>query len=57
MRVIYSKTGSDGNCTAIESNSGELLIVDCGIPYKQVNKQVGYKTLSAIGVLISHSHT
>ena len=57
MRVIYSKTGSDGNCTAIESNSGEILIVDSGIALKQVNKQIGYRALSATGVLLSHSHT
>ena len=57
MRVIYSKTGSDGNCTAIESNSGELLIVDCGIALKQVNRQIGYRALQATGLLISHSHT
>ena len=57
MRVIYSKTGSDGNCTAIESNSGEILIVDGGIALKQVNKQIDYRALSATGVLLSHSHT
>ena len=57
MRVVYSKTGSDGNCTAIESNSGELLIVDCGIRVNQFNKKVEYRTMSALGVLISHSHT
>ena len=56
MRVIFSKTGSDGNCTAIESNSGELLIVDCGIALKQVNRQAGYRALSAIAVLITHIH-
>ena len=57
MRVIYSKTGSDGNCTAIESNSGEILIVDSGIALKQVNKQIDYRALSATGVLLTHSHT
>ena len=56
MRVIFSKTGSDGNCTAIESNSGELLIVDCGIAVKHINRQVGYRALSASGVLLSHVH-
>ena len=57
MRVIFSKTGSDGNCTAIESSSGELLIVDSGIALKQVNRQIGYRALSATGVLLTHSHT
>ena len=57
MRVIFSKTGSDGNCTAIESDSGEILIVDCGIAVKQINRQIGYRALSASGVLLSHTHT
>ena len=56
MRVIFSKTGSDGNCTAIESDSGEILIVDCGIAVKQTNRQIGYRALSASGVLLSHVH-
>jgi L-ascorbate metabolism protein UlaG (beta-lactamase superfamily) len=56
VRVIFSKTGSDGNCTAIESDSGEILIVDCGIAVKQINRQVGYRALSASGVLLSHVH-
>lgn len=56
MRVIFSKTGSDGNCTAIESDSGEILIVDCGIAVKHINRQVGYRALSASGVLLSHVH-
>ena len=57
MRVIFSKTGSDGNCTAIDSDSGEILIVDCGIAVKQINRQMGYRALSVTGVLLSHTHT
>ena len=56
MRVIFSKTGSDGNCTAIESDSGELLIIDSGIALKQVNRHIGYRALSATAVLCTHHH-
>jgi len=56
VRVVFSKTGSDGNCTAIESDSGEILIVDCGIALKQVNRHIGYRALSATAVLSTHSH-
>ena len=56
VRVAFSKTGSDGNCTAIESNSGEILIVDCGIALKQVNRRIGYRALSATSVLATHNH-
>lgn len=56
MVILYSNTSSRGNCSVIESGNGHLLIIDAGIPYKKVDKEIGYKLHKADGLLITHSH-
>lgn len=57
MRVIYSNTSSKGNATVIQSDSGELLCVDAGLPYSKVNKAIGYKLHECKCVLLTHQHS
>ena len=56
MKVICSKTGSDGNFSYITDGKTNL-IIDCGIRYEKANKMCDYKILEVLGVLITHSHT
>lgn len=56
MKIIFSKTGSNGNCSVIESANGKLLVIDCGIKYKTVDKAIGYRLHEAEGYLLTHNH-
>lgn len=56
MKLIFSKTGSDGNCSVIESKNGNLIIIDTGIRYKTVDKAIGYRLHEADGYLLTHNH-
>lgn len=56
MQIIYSKTSSNGNCSVIESKDGHLLIIDAGIKYKQVDKEIGYRLHKADAILVTHHH-
>lgn len=55
MRVV--NTGSQpGNCYVLRSNSGEMLLLDCGTKYKDILKAVDYRTSDVSGVLLTHQH-
>lgn len=56
MRISFSQTGSNGNCSVIESRYGNLLIIDAGIKYKTVDKAIGYRLHTADSLLITHAH-
>lgn len=56
MNIIFSSTGSDGNCTVIENENKELIMVDCGIPIKQIDKAIGYRVPSILACLCTHKH-
>lgn len=57
MKVLFSKTGSDGNSTVIESDSGSLVMVDCGVKPDKTNKSIGYRISELTGCLCSHNHS
>lgn len=56
MKIVYSLTSSKGNCSVIESSDGHLLIIDAGIKYKTVDKEIGYRLHKADALLITHVH-
>lgn len=56
MKIIYTKTGSKANCSVIQSETGGLLIIDAGIKFDKVNKEVGYQLYKAEACLITHAH-
>lgn len=56
MQTLFTKTGSDGNCTVFQDHKGMMLAVDCGIPVKEVNRGIDYKLSSVKHCLITHAH-
>lgn len=56
MKLKCIATGSTGNCYALTSNSGEALILDCGIPIKEIKKGLDWNIRGIKGVIISHTH-
>lgn len=49
-------TGSSGNCYVLTADNGRKLILDAGIRFKEITRQLDYDLLSVDGVLITHDH-
>lgn len=56
MKLKCIATGSTGNCYTLTSNSGETLILDCGIPIKEIKKGLNWNIKDVVGVLCTHQH-
>lgn len=56
MKLKCIATGSTGNCYALTSDSGETLILDCGIPIKEIKKGLNWNIKDVVGVLCTHQH-
>ena len=56
MQLHCIATGSSGNCYTLTSYSGETLILDCGIPIKEIKKGLNWNIRGIKGVIISHTH-
>lgn len=56
MKLKCIATGSTGNCYLLTSNSGETLILDCGIPIKEIKKGLDWNIKDVVGVLCTHKH-
>lgn len=56
MKLHCIATGSSGNCYTLNSESGETLILDCGIPIKEIKKGLNWNVKDVVGVLCTHKH-
>ena len=50
------ESGSSGNCYLLIANSGETLILDCGIPIMEIKKALNWNIKNVVGVLCTHRH-
>lgn len=57
MKLIISGSSSKGNSYALQSDSGEILLIEAGIPLKEVKRAIGYKTSKVVGCITSHVHS
>lgn len=51
MKLKCIATGSTGNCYLLTSNSEETLILDCGIPIKEIKKGLNWHIKDVVGVI------
>lgn len=56
MKLKSLATGSSGNCYLLTSDDGETLIIDCGIPIKEIKKGLNWEILNVAGCIVSHGH-
>lgn len=56
MKLKCIATGSSGNCYTLTSNIGETLILDCGIPIKEIKKGLNWNIKDVVDVLCTHKH-
>lgn len=57
MKLKCIATGSKGNCYTLTSNNGETLILDCGIPIKEIKKGLNWDIRNVVGCIVSHAHS
>ena len=55
MNLITIGSGSSGNCYLLESN-GQFLILDAGIPVKEIKKTLGWNITGIQGAVCTHHH-
>lgn len=56
MHLKCLGSSSAGNCYLLTSDSGETLILDCGIGIKEIKKGLNWKIRGIRGMIISHAH-
>jgi len=55
MKLKILASGSKGNCYVLESPTGSLLI-ECGLPWWEIQKGLDFDLSDVLGCLISHEH-
>lgn len=55
MQVNVFASGSSGNCYQVSDGETRLLL-ECGIPFKEIQRHTGYQVSSLAGCLVSHEH-
>jgi len=55
MNIRVLGSGSKGNCYLLECD-GEVLIIECGIKYKDILQGLNFNISNVIGCLVSHEH-
>jgi len=55
MTLHIINTGSAGNCYIFEAKDA-VLIVECGVPFKDVKKALKFDLSKVVGCLVTHEH-
>lgn len=55
MKIKVLGSGSSGNCYILESDT-EALIIEAGVPFKEVKVALGFNVRKIAGVVVSHEH-
>jgi phosphoribosyl 1,2-cyclic phosphodiesterase len=56
MHLKCLGSSSAGNCYLLTSESGETLILDCGIGIKEIKKGLNWNITGVVGAICTHSH-
>lgn len=56
MLLKCNGSGSCGNGYALISDDGEILLLECGVPKKNMLKSISYQVNKVVGCLVSHEH-
>ena len=57
MKVLYTVTGSKGNCSVIENSNHDKLIIDAGLPFDKANSALDYNLYRSVGCILTHGHS
>ena len=48
-------SGSSGNCWVLDDGK-EILVIDCGVPVKDMKIGIDFQIIRVVGCIVSHSH-
>mgnify|MGYP002677645932 CR=1 FL=1 len=57
MELIIIGSSSKGNSYALRADSGAILLLEAGVPLREVKKAIGYQTSKVKAVIVSHVHS
>lgn len=55
MKLTVLGSSSAGNCYVLTNNK-ETLLIECGVSYKDISKELNFNYGNVVGCLISHRH-
>lgn len=55
MEIIVLGSSSKGNCYLLR-NDKETLVIECGLPFPEVQKALKYEISTIVGAIVSHRH-
>lgn len=56
MQLIILGSSSKGNCYLLKSDSGETLMIECGIRFKKIQQALSFNYSSVVGCIMTHEH-
>lgn len=56
MLLRCAGTGSSGNAYALISNDGEILLIECGVSWRQILRMIDFQPSKVVGCICSHMH-
>lgn len=56
MKVKILGSSSSSNCYLLQANDDEVLIIECGVDFKEVKKSLDFDISKVAGCLITHEH-
>lgn len=56
MVITVISSGSRGNAYKLESSAGTTLLLECGLPYGELQKKLKYRIRDVDACLITHEH-
>lgn len=56
MKLTCLGSSSAGNCYLLQADNGETLILDCGIPIKEIKKGLNWNVKDVVGTICTHRH-
>lgn len=56
MKLYCLGSGSSGNCYILRAESGQMLIIECGVKYPLIQRAICWKPQDVAGCLITHRH-
>lgn len=55
MKLKVVGSSSHGNCYILQSGE-DILLLDCGVPYKEIQKALDFDFYPVVGCLLTHEH-
>lgn len=55
MKLKVLGSSSHGNCYILQAGE-DILLLDCGVPYKEIQQALGFNFSRVCGCLVSHEH-